>query len=63
MLKQGQSIAEQDRLSARRIQHLMENAFLAPLITRQITQSRDSREYARKFGLPPRQERTLVAAE
>ena len=39
MLKQGQSfaeIAEQEKLSARRVQQLMDHAFLAPDITRSI---------------------------
>jgi site-specific DNA recombinase len=71
MLKQGQSfaeIAEQEKLSARRIQQLMDHALLAPDITRSIIAGKQphglTTEYLQRSEIPEdwAEQRQLLAA-
>jgi site-specific DNA recombinase len=70
MLKQGQSfaeIAQQENLSARRIQQLMDHAFLAPSITRAIIAGKQptglTTEYLQRSEIPENwaEQRQLLA--
>ena len=71
MLKQGQSfaeIAEQEKLSARRVQQLIDHAFLAPDITRSVIAGKQphglTTEYLQRSEIPENwaEQRQLFAA-